>query len=170
MKQPSSWRFSLGACFLLQWLVAPAFLAPMYHRLYAERDPPFYVFIAAFLLIPASYAAVFAWLAAARAAQRRRSVVFAAIRHGVLFAILFAAFALGPLAVVNVVNSAVRFRASLPPLAQNSPLPPSFYVGKAIILAEISGLALVHYAVVGGTAGGVVGLFVDWRARRGATD
>jgi hypothetical protein len=165
IEQTPRWRFRLADCFLLQLLVAPVFLAPVYHRLYANRDPQFSVFVAVFLLIPASYAAVFSYRAASRAARRGRSVVFAAMRRGVLCALLCATFALGPLAVVRMVSSISKFRASLPPIAQNSPLPPSFYFGEGVELVEIAGFALLHYVVFGGVAGGLVGLWVDRRSR-----
>jgi hypothetical protein len=159
------WRIGLAWCFWLQLLIVPAFLGPAFYRLEANHPVPYSQLIA-FLLMPACYMGTFAFLAARRAAGRpsseKRSVVFAGVRRGLLFGVFFGVMAWMPFAFLSASDTHARWVARLPP---GMPVPPSYWWERCFEIGVLTGMGVVHNAVLGAAVGGVVGLAVDGFAR-----
>jgi hypothetical protein len=112
----------------------------------------------AVLLAPISYVAMFSYRASARSiAQRshaRRSVVYAAIRSGILFGVLFGLLIVGSIAVLWC-------RDVLDAFVLNPNNTSTIVVRGALLGAFI----LLHYFFIGAATGGLVGIAVDVASR-----
>jgi hypothetical protein len=145
-------RLSLSGFFLLQLLIAPAFLAPLYYGMHGRSHP--YVMMLAALIAPTGYVAVFSYRAAARAVSqqlegRGASVVFAALRSGIVFGVLFGTLVLGSLAVLWI-RDLLR-----------SDLSWQQFLGECMNAAIAGSIIFAHYSLIGAATGGAVGLAVD---------
>ena len=156
--KPRRLRFSMFSLLWLQLLIAPAFLSPVYYRINDPNHP--YVLLLAFLIAPICYVTVFSTIRALRVRKKqsddKRSVVFAAVRRGAFFGVLFSAMALGPLAILAFFDS----RDWL-------------FFTWAEILREwllVACFAAIHYVIIGAATGGVVGLLVDARRKKNRTN
>jgi hypothetical protein len=152
----SRFRLSSANFFLLQLLIAPAFLGPLYY------DPPGrgrpLVQLLTLLVAPVSYVAVFAFRAARSVARERRasrSIVFSALRSGVAFGAIFGLLVIASLAAVWCRD---QWSANL--ATANAPW---------ILLegAIVGAFLLLHYLVIGAATGGLVGMAVDVFCRGG---
>jgi hypothetical protein len=108
------------------------------------------------VLAPAVYAEVFSCWAAIRALRRlpkmKRSVVFSAIRNGILFGALFSALVFASWQVNwNWLGERERFAAA------------GVFRGSSVDARELEaiGIAFVYLVVLGGGVGRLVGLGVD---------
>src|SRR5688500_17150004 len=144
-------RLNITKLFLVQLLVAPAFLGPLYYDMPSRNRP--YLTLFAMLVAPVFYVAVFAYRAAARGLahppRARRSVVYAAIPSGVLFGGLFGLLLVGSLAVLwcrDIFSHGLVAPVTIEAWARG-PLLGSFII--------------VHYLLIGAATGGLVGLAVD---------
>jgi hypothetical protein len=111
------------------------------------------------LVAPISYVAVFAYFGARAAAREPRptpSIVFSALRSGVLFGTVFGVLVFGSLAVLWCRDQWNANRATV-----NAPW---------ILLqgALVGGFLLLHYLVIGAATGGLVGMAVDVVYRGGS--
>jgi len=148
-------RLTLPRFFLLQLLVSPAFLGPLYYEMPGRNRP--LVMLFAMLLAPACYVAVFAYRATvhslAQQAPVRRSLVFAAIRTGMLYGLLFGLLIVGSLSFLWCRDTwSAGLTLTSAPLA---------WLDGAICGAFI----LLHYFLIGAATGGLVGLAVDVAVR-----
>jgi hypothetical protein len=152
----SNLRLTTTNFLLLQLLVAPAFLGPLYYQM-PWRNRPLLMFVT-LLLAPASYVAVFAYRATVRSLTQptatRRSVVFTAIRWGLLFGFVFGLLVVASLAVPWLANRL-----------------PAIFAGDAIALRRtalegpfVASFILLHYLLIGAATGGLVGISIEARA------
>ena len=149
--KPSKCRVGISGLLLLQLLVAPAFLTPVLHRAAFHHKGAVFLGI---LIGSMCYVAVFSYRTAVRVLSQRSgtkpSVVFAAIRKGALFGVLFSAMALGPSVVLDVRDTILRcdLRGWEIPLE---------CLGKSLLLSVM----ILYFALLGAASGGAVGLAVD---------
>ena len=147
----SNFRLTLTNFFLLQLLVAPAFLGPLYYDM-PSRDRP-YLTLFTVLVAPIVYVAVFVYRGAARCLahppRTKRSVVYAAIPSGVLFGGVFGLLLVGSLAVLwcrDIFSAGLAAPITIEAWARG-PLLGSFII--------------VHYLLIGAATGGLVGIALD---------
>jgi hypothetical protein len=159
--QSKRWyHFSLSALLLLQVRLSPVFLGPLYQRFESEElniHP--LAALAAIIIAPAAYAAVFS-LSAVVGAQyaadkcKAGSVVLAAVRSGIISSAIFGVLVIGSL-LVNWTWLGARARL------EESGVYSSFTVSGITFFVAIS---FLYWLAIGAASGGIVGLVADkWR-------
>lgn len=160
------WHFNVWDLLKLQVILSPLFLALAYwdYQPRAYQFDPFTA-LAWFLVPPCLY--VFLLVTFRLRSAVPHSYVFAGIRQGIFFGLLFGGLSWGPFGIPAILRALFEF-CKLIGLAVRRNLPMS---GTMIVecasetLAKvgiITGLLLVHYAVVGAASGVLAAVTMQW--------
>ena len=163
-------RFSIQQLLFWQFVIAPVFLAPAYadYNSRAHEFDPIRSLIW-FLVVPSLY--VFVLVIRRLRRKPPSSLVFAAIKSGVFFGLLFLILSFGPFGIPKLVQAFQAFAQASKSVS--SPISPMMLACARETLGVplmITGFAAINYVVLGAAVGAITSIAYSPFVKRLATD